>query len=143
MSKKSPKIAALLAECEVDPRHSPYYVGYFVCFNRQLYYEAHDVLEELWLGCKHESDGNFYKGLIQLAGAFVHLQKERLRPASNLFRLALANFAPYPSLHRDLDLAALALFCHEHIEALAATGYTVNPWSPEKAPRLTLRPQPL
>ena len=140
MSKKSPRIAALLAECQHhDPRHSPYYSGYFACFNRQLYYEAHDVLEELWLGCKRDADGNFYKGLIQFAGAYVHLQKGRLRPASNLFNLALGNFAAYPPFHRDLDLAALSLFCREQVAALAASGYTRNPWSPEAAPTLALK----
>ena len=66
----------------------PHYAGFFECFNQQLFYEAHDVLEELWLPRRREPDGLFYKGLIQLAGAFVHLQKDRLSPAAALFRLA-------------------------------------------------------
>ena len=37
---------------------------------------------------RHTPNDGFYKGLIQLAGAFVHLQKDRLRPAASLFRLA-------------------------------------------------------
>jgi predicted metal-dependent hydrolase len=52
-----------------------HYAGYFDCFNRQLFYEAHEVLEHLWLKDKYGPNGAFYKGLIQLAGAFVHLQK--------------------------------------------------------------------
>ncbi len=59
-------------------------------FNRQLFYEAHDVLEDLWLPDRHGPNGNFYKGLIQLAGAYVHLQKNRLRPSAALFKLAQA-----------------------------------------------------
>ena len=68
------------------------YLGYFELFNAQLFYEAHDVLEELWLPIRREPQGDFYKGLIQLAGAFVHLQKNRLRPAAALFKLARTNF---------------------------------------------------
>lgn len=52
-----------------------HYLGFFDWFNRQLFYEAQDVLEDLWLKDKHGVDANVYKGLIQLAGAFVHLQK--------------------------------------------------------------------
>jgi hypothetical protein len=48
MSKKSPKIAALIADLHGQARDA-HYLGFFACFNRQLFYEAHDVLEELWL----------------------------------------------------------------------------------------------
>ena len=58
----------------------PHYLGYFDCFNRRQFYEAHEVLENLWLNDKHGPNGPFYKGLIQLAGAFVHLQRDHLRP---------------------------------------------------------------
>ena len=140
MSKKSPKIAALLAEAGHvrHERHSPYYTGYFHCFNQELYYEAHDVLEELWLGCKREADGDFYKGLIQFAGAYVHLQKQRLRPASNLFNLALANLSRYPVRHHDLDLEKVCARCREEIAGLAASGYAVNPLEAGRVPRLQL-----
>jgi len=140
LSKKSPKIAALLAEPghARHERHSPYYTGYFHCFNQELYYEAHDVLEELWLGCKREADGDFYKGLIQFAGAYVHLQKQRLRPASNLFNLALANLSRYPERHHDLDVAQVCRRCREEIAGLAASGYAVNPLEAGRVPQLQL-----
>ena len=109
MSKKSGKIAERIAAFQ-GGELSAYYLGYFDCFNRQLFYEAHDVLEELWLADRHGPDGDFYKGLIQLAGAFVHIQKNRRGPATALFRLARANLEKYPPRHRQLDvLAALAL----------------------------------
>src|ERR1700739_857542 len=85
----------------------PHYAGYFHCFNRQLFYEAHDVLENLWLADRHGANGTFYKGLIQLAGAFVHLQKNRLRPAAALFKLARANLEKYPGRHDRLNLATV------------------------------------
>ncbi len=106
MSKKSGHIAARIAPFagrELDP----HYLGYFDCFNRQLFYEAHDVLEELWLADRRGPDGDFYKGLIQLAGAFVHIQKNRAGPAAALFKLASANLKKYPAPHRQLDLSAV------------------------------------
>src|ERR1039457_5249771 len=82
----------------------PHYTGYFELFNRQKFYEAHDVLEHIWLKDKQGPNGAFYKGLIQLAGAFVHLQKKHLRPAAALFKLAQANLEKYPPVHEHLDL---------------------------------------
>jgi predicted metal-dependent hydrolase len=35
-----------------------HYLSFFACFNRQLFYEAHDVLEDLWLKDRHGADGN-------------------------------------------------------------------------------------
>ena len=77
VSKKSGKIATLIDDCRGKGMDA-HYLGYFECFNRQLFYEAHDVLEELWLAQRNQPNDLFFKGLIQLAGAFVHLQKERL-----------------------------------------------------------------
>ncbi len=75
------------------------------------------MLEHLWLEAR---DGNhaFYKGLIQLAGAFVHLQKQfqrphhpkdgnRARPAVRLFLLAARNLAPYRPLHLRLNVESV------------------------------------
>ena len=132
-----------------DVETNPYYLGFFRCWNEQRYYEAHDVLEQLWLNTE-SPDANFFKGLIQAAGAFVHLQKRfvhpahakhsrRLPPAVRLFRLAqknLANFAPW---HHALDVAALCQLLSRYADEIVASDYTINPWSPDKAPKLQLR----
>src|SRR5207247_8446302 len=104
VNRKSAKIAALIEESRGHALDA-HYLGYFQCFNRQLFYEAHDVLEELWLGDRKGPDDAFYKGLIQLAGAFVHLQKNRLRPSAALLKLARANLEAYPAVHQHLTIA--------------------------------------
>jgi predicted metal-dependent hydrolase len=81
-----------------------HYAGYFECFNRGLYFEAHDVLEQLWLAQRGGRNDPFYKGLIQLAGAFVHLQKDRPGPAAALLKLARTNLRRYPAVHERLDV---------------------------------------
>lgn len=138
MSKKSPKVAALIESCHgrAWPAH---YLGYFECFNRQMFYEAHDVLEELWLAeGKHGANYGFYKGLIQFAGAFVHLQKNRLRPAAALFDLCRTYLGRFPAQHQSLDNARVQQLAAEWSGRLQASGYAVNPLSEQKPPVLQL-----
>lgn len=137
VSRKSEQIAARIAAFQ-GRRHNAHYVGFFDCFNRQLFFAAHDVLEELWLADRHGPNGDFFKGLIQLAGAFVHLQKDRLRPAAALFRLAQANLEKYPGVHEQLQVpVVLALIATWH-GRLEAGQFAVNPLRTAPPPSVNL-----
>ena len=63
-------------------------------FNSALFYECHERFEEIW---QLESGGvrDLYKGLIQIAAAFVHLQRGKFIGAERLLRTALGYLAPY------------------------------------------------
>ncbi len=137
MSKKSGKIAERIAAWQ-GQELAAHYLGFFDCFNRQLFYEAHDVLEELWLADRHGPNGDFFKGLIQLAGAFVHLQKERLRPSAALFKLARANLLKYPTTHEQLDLAAVLQLIEHWLGCLEGGGFNINPLRQQGPPTLAL-----
>lgn len=142
-----------LGEKEIEPHpermaNHPFYRAYFRCWNEQRSYEAHDVLEQLWLNTD-TTDDSFFKGLIQAAGAFVHLQKnfehpahpkhsKRLRPAVRLFHLAERNLSGFAPRHHDLDVAALCHLLRSYADAIVASDCKVNPWSPENAPKLEL-----
>ena len=119
----------------VDPR----YAGYFALFNQQKFYEAHDILEDLWLPDRHGVNGNFYKGLIQLAGAFVHLQKQRLRPSAALFKLAQANLEKYGSSHERLNLLAVHQLIAGWLWQLEKDAFTINPLTVANVPQLALQ----
>ena len=134
---KSKRVAEMVARHH-GQKLDPHYLGYFDCFNRREYYEAHDVLEQLWLADKYGPNGAFYKGLIQLAGAFVHLQKNRLRPAAALFKLALANLEKYPRVHEDLNLATTGELARKWLEELEQGRFGVNPLTDQNAPALRL-----
>jgi hypothetical protein len=134
---------------QADVESHPYYRAFFRCWNEQRYYEAHDVLEQLWLDTK-SPDADFFKGLIQAAGAFVHLQKRfehpshakhsrRLPPAVRLFRLAQKNLTNFTPWHHGLDVAALCQLLSRCANEIVTSDYTINPWSPETAPKLKLR----
>jgi predicted metal-dependent hydrolase len=137
MTHKSGKVAERVAQF-TGRRLDARYLGYFDCFNRQLFYEAHDVLEDLWLLDRHGPGGDFYKGLIQLAGAFVHLQKNRLKPADALFQLAEKNLTKYSSPHESLDLSVVLKLITTWREALAEGTFTRNPLQENSPPLLTM-----
>ncbi|MGD0743629.1 MAG: DUF309 domain-containing protein [Verrucomicrobiota bacterium] len=139
MSRKHKRIAALVEQHQ-GHQLDQHYVGYFHCFNHQLFYEAHEVLEHLWLTDKHGPNGAFYKGLIQLAGAFVHLQRNHLRPAAALFKLAQANFEKYPREHEHLNLDSMCRLIESWLADLERGRFEVNPLTAENAPKLKLPP---
>lgn len=68
-------------------------------FNRQYFFEAHDVWEELWM----ETSGNnrlFYQGLIQTAVGLYHLSNGNYRGCCSQFGKALQKLDHYvPVFH--------------------------------------------
>ena len=130
----------------------PCYRGFFRCWNELRYYEAHDVLEHLWLETTSD-DWAYFKGLIQAAGAFVHLQKHfehpehhkhgrRLAPALRLFRLAEKNLTPFAPERHGFDVASFLKVLRQHAVVIADSAPKRNPWSPETAPLISLSDPP-
>jgi predicted metal-dependent hydrolase len=154
---KGERISRFVAELVVEDTEPdqrdilkhPFYRAFFHCWNKKRYYEAHDVLEQLWL--KSESpDADYFKGLIQAAGAFVHLQKQfeyplhakhsrRLSPAVRLFRLSERNLSRFTPRYHGLDVAAFCRLLRKYADRIIESDYKTNPWSPETAPNLKLR----
>lgn len=147
---KHENIAARLASLDapVGGRWAPAYVEYFRLFNAAEYYEAHDVLEHIWLktsGPRH----TFYKALIQLAGGFVHLRLHheqphhrihgrRLRPAARLFRRSAELLAVFPDQHEGLVLGHVRALAVNTADQLSLSDFLENPWTPTQAPELDL-----
>ncbi|MCX6970992.1 MAG: DUF309 domain-containing protein [Verrucomicrobia bacterium] len=132
------------------PRGSypPEYELFFALFNAGDYFEAHDVLEQLWLDCRN-SNAIFYKGLIQIAGGFVHLRKhflrpehptdgKRLAPACRLLVLAASNIRTFRPEHMGLDVKKLCAMCRKLAREIEASGFQTNPWHPQARPIVNL-----
>jgi len=144
--RKHERIAAQTEGLAACGGYHPCYLEYFRLFNAQKYYEAHDVLEHIWLG----SDGErylFYKALIQFAGGFVHLQHHhrepahrihgrRLRPAARLFRRSAELFGELPDDYEGLVIAEVVTMALATAGELESAGFAANPWHPERAPVL-------
>jgi predicted metal-dependent hydrolase len=137
MGQISAAISAIIDQFR-EREFDAHYLAFFECFNQGLYFEAHEVLEKIWLPERNGPKGSIYKGLIQLAGAFVHLQKGRLRPANALFDLASANLTSYQPVHDGLDVKGVLGMIMDWQSALKAAGFTVNPLELRSPPKLEL-----
>ena len=137
MAQKTAKIAKLIEPFAGQSRDA-HYLAYFHLFNQSLFYEAHDVLETLWLPQRTGVLGDFYKGLIQLAGAFVHLQKNRLQPAAALFKLAQANLQKYGDDSEGLNLSTVHALIKRYLDTLVSSNYNANALSTLGPPRISL-----
>jgi predicted metal-dependent hydrolase len=153
MSGKASRISELWDG--IDPRgRDVRYAAYFHHFNREDYYEAHDVLESLWLeGGRKARGAAFYQGLIQLAGAFVHMRKhfefpghrvhqQRLAPAFRLLGLMEENLAGYGEEWEGIRMEVILELAREMKAVLSVGEYKENPWSPQRGPKLKLPKRP-
>jgi len=137
MGRHNAEITAIIERFQ-GQEFDAHYLAFFECFNKGLFFEAHEVLEKLWLPQRKESNGPFYKGLIQLAGAFVHLQKGRLRPAAALFELARANLERYGPVHDQLDVKAVMEMIKEWQRQLDQRKIDLSTFPSKRPPEIKL-----
>ncbi|HYK53213.1 MAG TPA: DUF309 domain-containing protein [Candidatus Eremiobacteraceae bacterium] len=65
--------------------NEPEYDAFISCWNDARFFEAHEVLEGLWIRTRDE----FQRGLIQLAAALYHIQRQNLKGALTMCDRAL------------------------------------------------------
>ena len=120
------------------------YEQFFSLFDAGDYFEAHDVLEHLWRECR-DANAIFYKGLIQIAGGFVHLRRQflrpdhpkdgkRLRPACRLLALGVSNITGFGPRHMGVDVKKVCAMCDATARGIEESGFQTNPWSPQSRP---------
>ena len=90
----------------------PHLTGFIERFNRQAYFEAHDVLEELWLKTTGDHR-DFYQGLIQTAAVFLKLQQGKPEPAMRLAQRAASHLEKYPPLCERLSVENVLGWLHD------------------------------
>ncbi len=147
---KRERIGESVRSRETAGEYPACYEQFFPLFNAGEYFEAHDVLEHLWRECR-DSNAIFYKGLIQIAGGFVHLRRQflrpdhpkdgkRLRPACRLLALGVSNIAGFGPRHMGLDVKKLCALCEATARQIGDSGFQSNPWSPQARPLIGLDP---
>lgn len=82
------------------------YLKYIELFNQQEFFEAHEVLEDLWQ-VETEDVRYFYQGLIQLAAICVHLQDNTPKGCPKIMQTAGKHLAPFRPFFMGLDLEKL------------------------------------
>lgn len=73
----------------------------------QRYFEAHEFLEHAWKSAETVEDRERWKGIIQVAVAGVHLQRENLPGARALLDRALGRLADVPEDWQGLAVGAV------------------------------------
>jgi predicted metal-dependent hydrolase len=86
-------------------------------FNRAAFFDAHEVLEDVWRPSAGP-DRKFLQGLIQTAVAFHHHSKGNVRGARSLLGRGMANLAGYPDDYGNIRLGLLLASLRPWHEAL-------------------------
>jgi len=105
-------------------------------FNRKLYFECHDLLEEAWSGARGEERA-FLQGLINAAVGTYHLAAGNYPGAASQLRQAVDRLGPFREGREGLDVETLVRSltrCLQKIEG--ALGGEVVAWQREEIPRL-------
>ena len=95
------------------------------CYRAQEFFAAHEHWECVWLRSK-EPEKNFLQGLIQVAAAFHHLQRDNPRGTRSLLRRARLRLERYPNCFRGIDVASLCREIDEWLQALEAGTATLG-----------------
>lgn len=74
--------------------HDPRFLKGIDEFNRGLFYQAHETLEEIWLE-DHGPEREFYQGIIQVAAGYFKWQQEVPLGTLKLLRAGVRRIEPY------------------------------------------------
>lgn len=80
--------------------HPHEYLEFFRLFNARRFFEAHEVLEDLWVLEAGEAR-NFYKGLIMMAVGLCHWVRGNPGAARRLYLSARGYLSEYPPVFED------------------------------------------
>ena len=80
--------------------HRLYYT-FFWHYHRKEYWEAHEVLEELW---QTQRENDFYHGLIQIAAIMHQLERGKVRGARKLATSAKRYLQPFAPARDEVDV---------------------------------------
>ena len=91
-----------------DPILVPYppteFLRYVELFNATEYFDAHEILEDLWVVTTGE-EREFYKGLIMLAVGLLHAERGNTRGTIGVLQGALDHLQKFPDHFGGLDRA--------------------------------------
>ncbi len=107
-------------------------------FNRGYYFEAHDILEGLWMETTGR-DRLFLQGLIQVSVGFYHLFNKNFKGALSQFTKGLSKLENYLPEHRGVELKEFTSQIKRwKLIAQDALEGRVPEFEPEEAPKIEL-----
>jgi len=88
---------------DADPGHPKQYLEFFTLLNQRRYFEAHEVLEDLWV-METGILKDYYKGLIMIAAALLHWNAGNHSAALRLHADAQHYLSVFPDKVEDFPL---------------------------------------
>lgn len=116
--------------------HDPRFLKGIDQFNRGLFYECHETIEEIWLE-EHGYERELYQGIIQVAAGYFKWQQDVPAGAIKLFRSGLNKLEPYAPSCLGLDIAAFVAGVGADLEVLEAAREQRSPAPELRIPRLS------
>ena len=107
-------------------------------FNRKLYFECHDLLEEAW-SRERGDERQFLQALIHASVGLYHVAAGNHRGASSLLARAIEGLAPHAPERLGVDVSALVRKlgrCLDKTER-ALDGQGIE-WSPDDVPTMVV-----
>ncbi|HLK33016.1 MAG TPA: DUF309 domain-containing protein [Terriglobales bacterium] len=90
-------------------------------FNRGEFFDAHEVLEDVWRAAP-AGEKKFLQGLIQVAVGLHHYSRGNREGARSLLARANRNLSTYPGRHAGIKLAEVRLQVEQWVSALEKGG---------------------
>jgi predicted metal-dependent hydrolase len=100
-------------------------------FNSGEYWDAHEAWEHEWMHDRKGPDGDFYKGLIQVATGCLHYGRHNRRGAVNKWRSGADYLRPYLPAQHGVRLSPLIATVDEFL-----TEMTLPEWPPLTMPKI-------
>ena len=101
-------------------------------FNAGQYWEAHEAWEGAWMPHRHEPEGDFYKGLVQVAAGFYHYHRRNRNGALIKWRDGADYLRPFAPERDGIRLDPLI----ERVDAYRYQIESADDWPELEAPRL-------
>ena len=92
----------------------PEFDAFAECWNAGRFFEAHEVLEGLWVRTRDECQ----RGLIQLAAALYHVQRANLRGARTMLDRALPRLRTVSKQPMPVDVRLMIAYAERLRKAL-------------------------
>ena len=86
-------------------------------FNDERFFEAHEVLEDLWHEYR-DVDRTFIQGLIQIAAAFYHLQSRNLKGAVSQFAKGNEKLTHFLPDYKNVSVSKLLDDVQENLQRI-------------------------
>lgn len=115
----------------------PEVVEGFDLFDRRCYFDAHEALEAAWKAEKGPIR-DFYRGILQVAVAYYHIQRGNYRGARKMFLRCRPWLAPFPERCMGIDLAQF----HRDFNAVEAAIIRLGPEHISSLDPVLLKPLP-